>query len=279
MKITRNYQYLVPATDHYVIYVVGVGGTGSHVAYDMARLVSHGRSRGVGIDLVLVDPDTVEEKNVGRQRFTRAEIGMNKAHARASSLSRWLGIPVTFIANTFGGVDRFAHGILRKTRYIVVGCLDDSYDNEGRRQIALTLHDGHDVQRPIWIDSGNDRYSGQVAVGSALAGDRITVNRAVGMVSGLPAPCVSVPQLLDSPTSDDEDEMSCAELTAVGEQSLFVNSTMAGIVSQYVFDIVFRHRLQSLLTYVNLSPAPNVQSVLINDDSLAKHSQGIEIKG
>lgn len=276
MKLTRNYHVPFHDVGSYIIAVVGVGGTGSHVSYDMARLISHGRSQGVQIEMVLIDPDNVEEKNVGRQRFTRAEIGMNKAHARAASLSRWLGIEVRFVA------ERFGSDLLRKTRLagqtkqaILLGCLDDSFGNEGRQQLAMALAGTN--KNVIWIDAGNDRYSGQVAVGNVAAGKSIRVNKALGFASGLPAPHVSIPGLLDAPEAAEEGDASCAELTAAGEQSLFINSTMAGIMSQYVFDIVFRKRLEAMATFVNLSPV-TTQSVMINDDSLAKYSRGIEIK-
>jgi len=282
MKLSKNYCLPFPEYGKYTLIVVGVGGTGSHLSYDMARLISHGRSLGTEIELLLIDPDIVEEKNVGRQRFTRAEIGMNKAHARAISLSRWLGIKVQFVDGRFSAdcIPGQPYSRRGKNFAILLGCLDDSFGNAGRQAIATSMQ--KDKQRYldlIWIDAGNDRYSGQVAVGDMLSGGSIVLNRQMGLVDRLPAPCVSIAGLLDAPEESFLDsELGCAELTAAGEQSLFINSMMAGIMSQFVFDIIFRRRLEALATFVNLSPAPTVQSVFINDESLAKYGHGIEIK-
>lgn len=61
-----------------VIAVVGAGGTGGYLLQSLARLLVH-LGRPDGIRVVVFDGDHVEEKNVGRQLFSHAEIGRNKA--------------------------------------------------------------------------------------------------------------------------------------------------------------------------------------------------------
>ena len=67
------------AINHVVL--VGVGGTGSALARSIARILYDMGRRGMHTPrYTLIDPDTVEQKNVGRQAgFAPADIGQNKA--------------------------------------------------------------------------------------------------------------------------------------------------------------------------------------------------------
>lgn len=60
-------------------YIIGCGGVGSWLAATMVRLVGAN-------NVVLVDGDTLEKKNLDRQLFTEQDIGQNKADALASQL-------------------------------------------------------------------------------------------------------------------------------------------------------------------------------------------------
>lgn len=62
-----------------MIYIIGCGGVGSWLAEAMVRLVKKE-------NLILVDGDVLEEKNLDRQLFTPEMIGRNKADALAGKL-------------------------------------------------------------------------------------------------------------------------------------------------------------------------------------------------
>ncbi|MGP4074210.1 ThiF family adenylyltransferase [Piscibacillus sp. B03] len=66
IKIEPIYQRHIP-----VIVQVGVGGTGSNVAQQVAQLLA---TIGEG-HYVLADPDVVEEKNLRNQLFSQANVG------------------------------------------------------------------------------------------------------------------------------------------------------------------------------------------------------------
>ena len=66
------------------IVVVGLGGTGSHVARNLARLLYHRRENRQSVpDMLFVDPDIVESSNLGRQLFAPADLNQSKAVAGA----------------------------------------------------------------------------------------------------------------------------------------------------------------------------------------------------
>ncbi|MCI0348369.1 MAG: ThiF family adenylyltransferase, partial [Acidobacteriales bacterium] len=84
------------------IVLVGVGGTGGHLARAIARILAHMQSLRMNVPaLTLIDPDTVEARNVSRQLYTPAEIGMNKAEATARRLSCALGLSIAWLPAAF----------------------------------------------------------------------------------------------------------------------------------------------------------------------------------
>ena len=114
---------------------VGVGGTGSWVARMMAGVhVARRDAQLAGIafplwalgglpwDLVLVDPDRVEEKNVGRQAFGYDAIGAYKAQVLVDDLGRTHRL--AYEAHCLP----FAPAVLRQephTLVVLVGCVDN----------------------------------------------------------------------------------------------------------------------------------------------------------
>src|SRR6266446_8866879 len=74
--------------------LVGLGGTGSFLARHVACLVSLLRVADRQVILTFVDPDSVEEVNIPRQNFCRAELGRNKAETMATRLSAALGLEI-----------------------------------------------------------------------------------------------------------------------------------------------------------------------------------------
>ncbi len=60
----------IPDFKRVYITLVGCGGTGSHIASGLVAIGQALRQRSIGLDLLFVDPDRVEVKNVGRQLFS-----------------------------------------------------------------------------------------------------------------------------------------------------------------------------------------------------------------
>ncbi|QPC83704.1 ThiF family adenylyltransferase [Phototrophicus methaneseepsis] len=84
-----------PNTHIKTVTVVGVGGTGAQVACILGR-ADHDmqRNRRHTPQIVLIDPDTVEEKNIGRQLFSPSVLGIPKAKVVGQMLNMALGLDV-----------------------------------------------------------------------------------------------------------------------------------------------------------------------------------------
>ena len=71
--------------DDVKIHIIGCGGIGSFLAYDLAML-------GLADNLILWDNDTVEDHNIPNQNFLIEHIGMSKCAALANFIERKTGI-------------------------------------------------------------------------------------------------------------------------------------------------------------------------------------------
>ena len=69
------------------IFIIGCGGTGSNYIKELARYLATNRNYMINADVILIDGDTVEEKNLERQSFTPEDLLMNKAEAMALAVS------------------------------------------------------------------------------------------------------------------------------------------------------------------------------------------------
>ena len=76
------------------IIVFGCGGTGSRVVPLIAQFVKS-CAWVLNPELVLIDFDSVEEKNLLRQNFISSDVGKNKAVVLASRYSKAFNIAIT----------------------------------------------------------------------------------------------------------------------------------------------------------------------------------------
>jgi hypothetical protein len=188
----------------------------------------------------------VQEKNIGRQRFCRAEIGYPKATSLALRLNAAFGLDVRAITRPFAPSMVLSGYSSRATKKLLIGCVDDY---RPRQELARTVEEGRG--NIWWLDAGNAYHSGNIYIGNATRPEQITVDAALRLCSSLPSPAVQDPALLapDPPAPE-----PTADLTWREEQSLMVNTVMAAIAANYCYQWVIRGELTSLATAVTLEP-------------------------
>lgn len=108
------------ARGRFTVTVVGCGGTGGFVAEGLCRLLPE------RADLVLIDHDRVEERNLLRQNFTREDLGHFKSEVLARRLARRYVRPVAYSTLPVAMSKIELPGL-------VVGCVDNGL---ARRNIA-----------------------------------------------------------------------------------------------------------------------------------------------
>jgi len=189
------------------IIVIGCGGTGGFVAEGLARMLPQ------ATDLVLIDMDTVEERNLNRQSFTATDIGLFKSAALAKRLAGKYQHPVQYSVLPVGAGDL--------PRGIVVGCVDNG---PARQAIAEHLHDGQ-----WWVDSGNGPNFGQVLVGNSKT-KKLRPSFIADLCCRLPFPTIQQPAILAQAPR----QRSCAEAVATDDQSPTINQAMGALVLEIV---------------------------------------------
>lgn len=261
IDFTPTYRALLGETERMELTLVGTGGTGSALADALARIVYHARQKGKEVSLTLIDPDTVEEKNIGRQRFCQAEVGWSKASALALRLNAAFGLDIRAITKPFVldmVIQRYSAPTTKK---LVIGCVDNY---RPRQELAKLVERGNG--HIWWLDVGNAHHNGNVYIGNHHYANRNGVDEALRLCNGLPSPAVQDPALClpDPPVVS---PLSCADLTLLEEQSLMINTMMAAIAANYCYQWVIQGEITSLSTAVTLNP-PTMTSQWITREAM-----------
>ena len=221
------------------ITIVGVGGTGSQVARIVGRMLYDMKRRGLHIpDLVLIDPDCVEIKNVGRQLFTAGDVGQYKAHTISKRLNLGLGLNSVAIAEPVS-LDHFE----RYSGHLIVSCVD----NHAARKVLHEIDGLH-------ISAGNHHASGQVCIGNSSDVTLIkrTLDRADGKIPYLPKEGLLFPALLEpEPDPAPDTTLSCADLVLAGAQDIIINDWVSVVVGQYIHKILYREPIETFLSFIS----------------------------
>ena len=211
--------------------MVGAGGNGSIFLSHLCRIhQAWTRLGGEPFAIDIYDPDTVTEANLARQVFCEADLGCNKALVLAQRMRGFYGIDVT------GRDAKFDAYSVRPS--IIVGCVDNL---DARRKIAQAsaprTRKQWDRERPgiYWLDLGNSASSGQVILGG----------------HGLPTFFDVFPKLLRA--KDRKDTPSCSMAEALEKQDLFINSTVATLAGQLLWQLMRRGGLNHHGYFVNLA--------------------------
>ncbi|HEX2913573.1 MAG TPA: ThiF family adenylyltransferase, partial [Chloroflexia bacterium] len=214
---------------------------------------------GKEVSLRLVDPDLVEEKNLTRQHFARAELGLPKAACLALRYGSAWGVEVGAVTEKFSQkmVQNQAYGRSGEKLTLVVGCVDNA---AARVEMAATLKLNSSTKGTIpriwYLDCGNYREGGQVLLGSAA--DPLQLKEAFslpGVCTWLPSPALQHPELL-TPLPEELAEnrlyYSCADLALREAQSLSVNFQIAAVAADYVLRLFLVGGLKKYATYLHL---------------------------
>lgn len=260
----KRYRVMIPDFNMLQIVVVGIGGTGSAVAIDLARLAYHCEQNGLPVMMQLIDGDKVEPKNVGRQQFSEFEVGENKATSMARRLNLWLGLDVMGTPKMLTKKTSliFNDGDLKPLR-IIVGAVDN---HQARQAIAGFLQG----TGAWWVDTGNGEFKGQVLVGNHLRWGTVEVTEELGLVNGLPSPAQQMPELLEAEVAPVLQFEDCALRILRDEQSININRLMATYAAQVVYDLVIRRELDYMAIHASFRP-PSAMAVPVTRRTLERY--------
>ena len=195
-----------------------------------------------GLQVTVVDYDSVSAANIGRARFYAADVGANKAQTIVQRVNACFGIQFRAISGEVTA--ETGESNLFDEADIVIGCVDT---RESRRLILSALTKARAKrygrrQSTYWLDLGNGSDDGQIVLGE------------VGEPQGLRLPCVTdlFPEMLD-PAHDPKDAgPSCSRAEALTRQSAFVNKA-ASMHAVTLLSVLFRQgQLEHTGVFFNL---------------------------
>jgi len=212
------------------ILVIGVGGTGSEV---MSRLLKLNtlieRLDGLPLDVTVADGDTVSEFNIGRQNFYMCDIGENKAEVTVNRMNVFCNTQWKYIDQMINPSN------IGNNKYdLVITCVDSGIF---RAELGERFSDLD--SQTLWLDGGNDNNSGQIIMGHLgrckdkhpnlwdLFGDQLMENAG-------------------------DDTPSCSSESAIAKQTFGINSQIAEIMIQMLWQLLRTTMLEKTISYVNL---------------------------
>lgn len=203
------------------IVMLGAGGTGGYAAPHIYRLI-HTLRRPV--QFLIADGDIVEEKNLVRQNFIRADLGRNKAAVMAERYASTFGMEIAylpeFIENESVLTSLVTPDARQKELVVLIGAVDNNKSRQMCHSVFMRTKD------LVYIDSGNGQYTGQVICGIRRGGR--TYYKPVGTL---------YPDVLED-TDKFPTELSCAEAAISAPQSVVANVMAATAILSYIYDIL-----------------------------------------
>jgi len=235
-----------------LVNLIGVGGTGSHVLLALAdinqTLLNLG---GPGLVVRAFDAKKVASHNLGRQRFSEAEIGMEKADALINRINRCTGTYWRAMIHAFSEDYELS---LQKylSAQITISCVDTVKARFEIERILLRYvaneQDNVRESPSYWLDFGNGRDFGQVFL-STLQSIEQPSSKEYNPVPTLPIFTQEYRQWLES--IDDRDGPSCSTAEALSRQDMFVNPILANCGCRLLWRLLIEGKTTTRGIFVN----------------------------
>jgi len=245
------------------VILVGAGGTGSHVLRRLANIHHAMLELGhpEGLNVLVLDPDTVSKSNVGRQNFWPSDVGQPKAEILVNRCNMMMGTKWKAEAARVTTDTRFPY-----STDLVIGCVDN---RKGRGAILNAIKRcAH--PSTYYLDIGNREHDGQVVLGEVFASGYKRENR-------LPHVADLYPEIIDGSLDDTDDTPSCSLAEALEKQSLFINDTMANAACNLLWQLFRYGQLTHHGQFVNIK-AGRVTSLAIDPEAWKRFGYDANVK-
>lgn len=253
------------------IIIVGCGGTGGriiplvaqHIAnhnYDVKTNLRVRPYLAHNMELLLIDPDHVEPKNLRRQMFYAFDVSKNKASTMAERYSALYGISIESAEGKFEECIEQVGAVRRggECNYIIFDCTDNV---NARRSIEALFPSVN----TLLISCGNEEEFGQILASTCGQGNNQrtanlfqtlgTLHQAV--TDERPGAVYEVrhmPTLLELYKNfRDTEKASCTDMTLVNDQSMPINSLVAQLAYNVFYEVTGGKHLTYNMAKCNVS--------------------------
>jgi PRTRC genetic system ThiF family protein len=222
------------------VLVVGAGGNGSAVFLGLPYLHQAMRLWGHlgGLQVTLMDGDTVSETNCVRQPFSSSDIGLNKATVLVNRVNlfwglNWNSVPRHFGPSSLEGYDGHAD--------LIIGCVDT---RAARNKIAKAVTTRGN-RTYYYLDLGNDAATGQYILGQPINGANQRSSARLRCVNEL------YPEIADADLGE-EPFPSCSALESIERQEPYLNQNLASSALAMLARLFHYGKLPHHGAFVNL---------------------------
>lgn len=248
---------------HKTIVILGTGGTGGWLIPQLARYAAllsrtrraEGRGTPDQIDLVIVDGDTVEEKNLIRQNFIPRDIGRSKAEVIAERYSVAFGTRIAFFDSFIENpeaLNRLVFSQAANAKPIVVTCVD----NHKTRRLVWRWFQERAPDGAFWLDSGNEEHNGQTVIArkSIIRAGSFLDHGTTPKVFALPSFFDLFPEAFGElgmlPSEEEAARRAdCALMAQESPQTIFTNMTAAQNLMNALQQILLHEPLTYHMSY------------------------------
>ncbi len=238
---------IAESNHHITVNLIGAGGNGSHMLTNLAILSSALVRLGhQPLFVRTFDDDIVADHNVGRQAFSRSDIGRNKAEVLTSRCNRYFGTQWSAVPFRFG----VEYPLYDLSANFTISCVDSV---QSRTEIFHHLREitnnnaKNDIayRRPVyWLDIGNSARYGQVILGTIVNAKQPAKSNGVSKLKHF------FDEYRD--VKDDPDEPSCSLAESLFRQDLFINKIMATYAADLLWNLLHNFVIYNRGIYVNL---------------------------
>jgi PRTRC genetic system ThiF family protein len=232
-------QYFMEPLHPITVTVVGIGGNGTQVLNDLAKIhCSLQQLNHPGLMVYAIDDDKVDFTNIGRQKFSFADLGQYKAVVAITRLNRFYGLDWRAIPERYK--------IAKQTSNITISCVDNVKTRVKIEAKFTNSKDTEDYLIPYyWLDFGNGRDFGQFVLGSRPIDQPKPSN--IDLLKNV------LQMFPDMEKNEDIEEPSCSTREALLKQDLFINSVLVSTGMNLIWTLLTKYRITHQGGYVNLS--------------------------
>lgn len=238
-----THRYLLNPVHPISVDLVGLGGNGSQVLSNLGRinaaLIGLGHP---GLQVRAWDADIVSESNLGRQLFSTADIGLNKAIVLIQRINRFFGLQWEAVPSNYNG---------QLKSNILITCVDKAKTRLSiSKKLSWKNSDHPSNNLYYWLDMGNSLFTGQCIIGTGRQqfwkeqpNEKVVKRTLKTVIQKFPQ-IKKIKEINQGP--------SCSLAEALEKQDLFINSTLAQFGCNLIWKLIREGQLRYHGCYVNL---------------------------
>lgn len=225
------------------IVVIGCGGTGGKLIRDLCQAIAATKKLvpQINLQILLVDPDVVEAKNLDRQNFVECDVHQKKATVLGDRYSQAYSLPVMSTAKIVDSSEDLGSLITKVFDKEIPLSSDIDYNNYRCDNLIITCVDNHQTRKLVsefflthspvwWLDLGNEATTGQMCLGyNSINRNHFDYENETQF--DLPCSTEIFPDILEVAGAIKPSELPCG---SGGAQELNINAVMATTAMSWI---------------------------------------------